>query len=348
MGMVSKDGRVGFGVVGVNFGLGRCAAIRETPEARLVAVASRSEQTARQAGAELGVDWHADYRELLRRDDVDVVAIYTPNAAHRDIAIEAARAGKHVLTTKPLEITTERVDAVIEACRAAGVKLGTEYMARYAPGSYLGYRAIAEGAIGRPVLGELSYKCYRPQEYYTGTRGTWAVDGGGAIMLQAIHTIDLMLWYLGDVRSVVARWGTFTHEMESEDTALALVTFTSGALATLVGTTTFHNDRPHDQKYGGGSLTRIEVGGDRGSMILVDGALTMWTSTVAPSPPAGELPARNSFQDFARWVRDDAYSSPTLVKADQARKSVELIQALYESARTGKEVTLAAETPPKP
>ena len=137
---------------------------------------------------QLGVDYHTDYREMLRRDDVDVVAIFTPNASHQDLAIDAARAGKHVIVTKPLEITTKRIDAILDATRSAGVKLAVEYMARFEPGHYLGYRAIADGLVGKPILGEFSYKCFRPQEYYTGTRGTWAVDGGGAMMLQAIHT----------------------------------------------------------------------------------------------------------------------------------------------------------------
>jgi len=339
--MPTRDGRVGFGIVGVNWGLVRGPDLQETPEAKLVAVCSRRESTASAAAEKLGVEYHTDYRDLLRRDDVDVVAIYTPNAQHKDIAIDAARAGKHVMTTKPLDTTLDRIDAVIDACRAAGVKLGTEYMMRYDGGNYLGYRAITDGLIGKPVVGEFAYKCYRPQAYYTGTRGTWAVDGGGALMLQAIHTIDVMLWYLGQVESVTAQWGTFTHQMETEDTALALVRFTSGALATLVGTTTFHNPLPPGQ-YGGGSMTRIELGGEHGSFILANDDLTMWKSTVAEAPPTVELPASNYFQDFARWVLDDDYRSPTLVTGEEARRSVELILAAYESARTGRTVTLAA------
>jgi UDP-N-acetyl-2-amino-2-deoxyglucuronate dehydrogenase len=303
--MPTKDGKVGFGVVGLNFGLGRCKAIQAVPEAELVAVASRTEQTAKRVGAELGVDAYADYQELLKRDDVDVVGIFTPNAFHRDIAIDAATAGKHVVVTKPLEITLERVDAIVEACEAAGVKLATEYMERFKPGHYLGYQAIADGALGKLVTGEFAYKCFRPQEYYTGTRGTWAVDGGGVMLLQAIHSLDVMLWYMGDVESVFARQGTLTHQMESEDTALSIVTFTSGAMATLVGTTTFHNDRPAGS-YGGGSMTRIEVGGERGSLILADGKVSMWKSLEADAPPAAVPPALNTFQDVARWVRADS------------------------------------------
>jgi UDP-N-acetyl-2-amino-2-deoxyglucuronate dehydrogenase len=338
--MPTKSGKVGFGVIGLNFGLGRCQAIQQVPEAELVAVASRTEATAQRVGGQLGVDAYADYHELLKRDDVDVVAIFTPNAFHQDIAIDAAKAGKHVIVTKPLEITLERVDAIIEACDAAGVKLATEYMARFQPGHYLGYRAVADGLLGKVVTGEFTYKCFRPQEYYTGTRGTWAVDGGGVMLLQAIHSLDVMLWYMGEVESVFARWGTLTHQMESEDTAMALVQFKSGAMATLVGTTTFHNDRPGGQ-YGGGSMTRIEVGGDRGSLIMQDGAVAMWKSLESETPPAAVSPVLNTFQDMAHWVRDDAYVSPTLVKAADSRKAIELILAIYESARTGKAITLA-------
>lgn len=338
--MPTQNGKVGFGVVGLNFGLGRCQAIQEVPEAELVAVAARTEATANRVGAQLGVAAYADYRKLLKRDDVDVVCIFTPNAFHRDIAVDAANAGKHVVVTKPLEITLERVDAIVAACEANGVKLATEYVERFHPGHYLGYQAIADGLLGKLVTGEFTYKCFRPQEYYTGTRGSWAVDGGGVMLLQAIHSLDVMLWYMGDVESVFARWGTLTHQMESEDTAYSIVTFTSGAMATLVGTTTFHNDRPGGM-YGGGSMMRIEVGGDRGSLILQDRKVAMWKSLDADAPPDVEPPVVNTFQDVAYWVKDDAYSSPTLVKAADSRKAIELIHAIYESARTGKLITLA-------
>jgi predicted dehydrogenase len=332
---------VGVGVVGLNWGLGRCAAIREVDEARLVAVAARTEATARRVGAELGVDAYTDYQEMLRRDDLDLVAVYTPSGSHLPIAVDAARAGKHVLTTKPLEVTLDRIDAAIAACRESGVKLATEYVTRYAGDYYRAYRAIADGALGTPIVGEFSYKCFRPAEYYQGTRGTWAADGGGAMMMQAIHVVDLMLWLMGPATSVTARWGAYTHRLEAEDTAVALVTFANGALATLVGTTTFHNTRPPGN-YGGGTIIRVEVGGERGSLIMSDGKFLMWKAEGLAEPPAVERPARNAFQDAARWLRDDGYRSPTLVTGDEARRSVELILALYESARDGRTVTLGA------
>jgi predicted dehydrogenase len=286
------------------------------------------------------VEAYADYRRLLDRPDIDVICIFTPNASHRDIAVEAAKAGKHLVITKPLDVTLERVDAIVAACEAAGVKLATEYVERFKPGHYLGYRAIADGALGRLVTGEFAYKCFRPQSYYTGTRGTLAVDGGGVMLLQAIHSLDVMLWYMGDVASVFTSQGTLAHEMETEDTSMSVVTFTSGAIATMVGTTTFHNDRPAGL-YGGGSMTRIEVGGTKGSLILSEGEVSMWKSLEADTPPDAPLPALNTYQDMARWVRDDGYDSPTLVKAADSRRAIELILAIYESAETGKPVKLA-------
>jgi len=149
-----------------------------------------------------------------------------------------------------------------------------------------------------------------------------------------------MLWQMGPVESVTARWGTYTHRIETEDTAVALVTLKSGALGVLVGTTTFHNDRPF-KSYGGGVVKRIEVNGESGSATSLDGRVAMWKVAGGVEVPAEvEPPAVNVFQDYARWVRDDTYSSPTLVKGPESRQAVELILAIYESARTGKTVSL--------
>lgn len=329
---------LGVGVVGLNWGLGRCRALQEADGARLVAVVSRTEGTARRVGEELGVAWYTDYQAMFRRDDLDLVAVYTPSNTHAEIAAAAARAGKHVLTTKPLETTLARIDGVIDVCDRAGVTLATEYVARYQPDYYRAHQAIASGALGRPLLGEFSYKCFRPASYYTGTRGTWAADGGGAMMMQAIHVIDLMLWWLGPARTVTAHWGALTHTLEAEDTAVALVTFASGAMATLVGTTTFYNDRPPGN-YGGGTIIRVEIGGERGSLIMSDARVVMWHTADGTPFPTDPPPARSAFADLARWVGGGTPSS-ALVTGTAARQSVELILALYESARTGRTVSL--------
>jgi UDP-N-acetyl-2-amino-2-deoxyglucuronate dehydrogenase len=341
--MASRTSPVGIGIIGVGFGASRCALIQDVPEARLVAVSSRQESKARETAGKFGVDWHSDYRKLIARDDVEVVGIYTPSAAHRDIAIEATAAGKHVIVTKPLEITLERVDAIIEACARARVKLATEYVVRYEPGNYALYRAVHDGRLGKMIVGEFTEKLYRPQWYYEldgGWRARWATGGGGTVINQTIHTLDQMVWLMGPVESVTARTGAFASKIESEDTAVALVTFKSGALGTVVGTTTFRNEKPAT-RYGGGTVRRIEVNGDLGSARLDDEKITMLTIEGGEAPPRSITPpAVNVFQDFARWVRDDGYRSPMIVGPEDSRASMELVLAIYESARTGKPVKM--------
>jgi UDP-N-acetyl-2-amino-2-deoxyglucuronate dehydrogenase len=341
--MASNSGKVRFGIVGLGYGAGRIPLIEETEGAKLVAVSSRSEEKARSIGEEFKVPWHTDYNDLIRRDDVDVVGIYTPSGAHQDIAIAAARAGKHVVVTKPLEITLERVDAIIDACDRARVKLATEFVVRYLPSSYALYRAVHDGNLGKMILGEFTEKLYRPQWYYEsdgGWRGKWASGGGGTIITQAIHTLDQMLWLFGAADSVTAHAGTFVADIETEDTATAIVKFKSGALGTLVGTTTFRNEKPPG-RYGGGTVRRIEVNGDLGSARMDDTTITMMSIEGNPEVPREILPsARNVFEDVCRWVHDDSYSSPTLVTGPESRAAMQMVLAIYESARTGRTVRL--------
>jgi predicted dehydrogenase len=163
-------------------------------------------------------------------------------------------------------------------------------------------------------------------------------------MNQTVHSIDQMLWLMGDVDTVTTRWGTYTHDIETEDTAVALITFKNGALGTLVGTTTYHNDRPF-VRYGGGVTQRIEINGASGSAALVDNKTAMWVVVDDPTVPAQvQPPAINVFQDVARWIQDDSYTSPTLVKGEESRRTVELVLAIYESARTGQTVSLPLDS----
>jgi UDP-N-acetyl-2-amino-2-deoxyglucuronate dehydrogenase len=341
--MVSKSGPVRFGIIGLGYGAGRLPLIVETDGVELVAVSTRNEEKARRVGAEFNVPWHTDYNDLIRRDDVDVVGIYTPSGAHHDIAIAAADAGKHVLVTKPLEITLERIDEMIAACDRAGVKLATEYVVRYLPSSYALYRAIHDGKLGKMILGEFTEKLYRPQWYYEsdgGWRSKWDSAGGGTIINQTIHTLDQMLWLFGPVDSVTAQAGTFMADIEPEDTAVAMVRFKSGAFGMIVGTTTFRNEKP-PTRYGGGTVRRIEVNGDLGSARIDDTTITMVSIEGSPEMPRElEPPARNVFEDMGRWVRDDGYSSPTLVKPAESRAAMQMVLAIYESARTGATVKL--------
>jgi predicted dehydrogenase len=232
---------------------------------------------------------------------------------------------------------------MIVAAEKAGTKLATEYVVRYQPGNFALYSAVRSGRLGKLILGEFAEKLYRPQWYY-GRDGGWRarrdLAGGGTVVLQTIHQIDQMLWLMGPVETVTAQAGTFATDIESEDTAAALIRFRSGAFAVVTGTTTFRNDKPPGV-YGGGTVRRLELNGDRGSARIDDETVTMLTIDGDPDVPREVAPpAANVFEDFVRWVNDDSYESPTLVKAAESRASMEIVLAIYESARTGRTVRL--------
>ena len=180
-----------------------------------------------------------DVQAFLRHRPMDIVAIGTPSGVHADDVEAAARHGLHVLCEKPLDVTTARIDRMLEAVERAGVTLGVFFQDRSTPDLMDVKDALVAGRLGRPILADARVKWYRPPEYYAQSlwRGTWALDGGGALMNQGVHTVDLLLWLLGDVRRVYARTLAAMHAIEVEDTAVAVLEFASGAVATLEATT---------------------------------------------------------------------------------------------------------------
>ena len=334
---------VGVAIIGLGYGLTRASIVQSNPETRLVALAGRTRSKVDAAAEQFGVAGYADYRELLARDDVEIVGLYTPTGTHAEIAETVASSGKHLVVTKPLDLNVDRADRIIAACEASGVRLATEYIFRYTPSAFDTHQRIHDGELGRPIIGEFSYKCYRSQAYYDsdgGWRGTWEVDGGGALMNKGIHLVDQMLWMMGPAESVTAHADTYTHQIETEDTLTALVRFRSGALGVLVATTTFHNNQPAHTY--GNDVRRIEVHGSLGSIGLTEWQRHLWAmASSEPEPSAMTPPASNVFQDMARWVRDPGYQSPTLATGSESRKAVAFIQAAYESARNGATVRMS-------
>jgi predicted dehydrogenase len=343
-GLVPVADPIGFAVVGLGYGATRVPLVASTPGVRLAAVADASPQRAAAVAQQYGVPWFTRHSDLLDRDDIDVVAVYTPSGRHLDQALDIAKAGKHVLLTKPMEVDLARSDQIIAACAQAGVELFGEFYLRYETDNWRLKRAIDTGALGALILGEFGFKCYRPDTYYKsdgGWRQTWELNGGGVVMNQALHAIDMLSWCLGGVRTVHAITRTYSHQIPVEDTAAALMTTGSGAMATLVGTSTFRTTSGMDDMYGGGYTTRAEVNGDLGSVSLVDDTVVMHR---LESGPLADFPGKpaNVFQDVARALTVAGYASPTLARAGDMRAVVEIAMAVYESARTGQTVTLGA------
>ena len=240
------------------------AAIATLPGARLVAVtdvaagAAAAFAAARGCAAEPGLD------QLLARPDVDVVCVCVPSGLHAEVGVRAALAGKHLVVEKPIDVTLAAADRLIEAARAAGVALTVISQHRFDPGLIELKRLLGDGALGRLVLAEASTKWYRTQAYYDSAawRGTWAMDGG-SLMNQGIHYVDLLRWCMGPVTEVTAVCATQAHQVEVEDTALAIVRFGSGAVGTILSSTAAYPGFPQ----------RLEITGTDGTVIVEDGRI---------------------------------------------------------------------------
>ena len=295
---------------------------------------------------------------MLADPAVEVVTIGTPSGAHLEPAVAAARAGKHVIVEKPLEITLRRCDQIIEACQKAGVTLSTIFPSRFHDSSVELRRAMDQGRFGRLTVGDAIVKWYRTQAYYDSGawRGTWQFDGGGALMNQAIHSVDLLLWLMGPVVDVRARTGLLAHErIAVEDVALATVGFANGALGVIEASTAIYP----------GYLKRIEIHGSQGSAMTEEEDIVKWDFAKpmkrdaaihramanrrsggggAADPKAiGHHGHTRQFQDVLSAIKK---GTKPLVDGPEGRRSVELILAIYKAAETGKAVTLPLPADP--
>ncbi len=340
----------GIGIVGTGLIADMQArAIVEAAGVRLVSVLSRTQDRAAAFAARNRCAPYWDMSAFLRDPKLDIVSICTPPSLHREPALRAIEAGKHVMVEKPLEITLAGCDAIIEAAERKGVRAGCIFQSRFHEAARVLKRAVEERRFGRLVLGEASVKWYRSQTYYD--EGGWKsrkTFEAGAAMNQAIHAIDLLLWYMGPVRSVFAFADTLGHEqLEVEDTAVAALRFADGSFGAIQASTAVSP----------GFKKRIEICGTAGSAILEEEDLKFWqfdpprpedeqiraaygrktrTGGGAADPAAiGTHGHRAQFEEFASALSGNL---PLTVDAAEARKSVAIILAMYKSARTGKPV----------
>jgi predicted dehydrogenase len=347
----------GFAIVGCGM-IARfhCKAIADIPGARVAALVGRTRASAEKLANEMGLSGLLctdDLGEALQNPGVDALIVTTPSGVHMESAVLAARAGKHVVVEKPLEVTADRCDAIIEACDKAGVLLCTIFPSRFGDANRELKSAIDAGRFGRLTLGETTVKWWRSQQYYDegGWKGTQALDGGGALMNQAIHNVDLLLWMMGPVESVAAFTGTLAHDrIEVEDTAVASVRFKNGALGVIQATTSV---------WPGLSKT-IAIHGDKGSAEIEQDDLLLWKyqhelpgdsgirerfAVKSGSSGGSSNPGAISHVGHTRQLVDfiDAIKEnrKPFVDGAEGRRSVELIEAIYQSARTGTIVRLA-------
>ncbi len=356
---MAKSRGVGFGIIGcgmiANF---HARAIGDIRGAHVVGCFDAVPAAAQRFAAAQGCRAYPTLKEMLADDAIDVVTIGTPSGAHLEPAVAAARAGKHVIVEKPLEITLKRCDQIIDACDKAGVKCSAIFPSRFHHASIELKRAVDAGRFGRLTLADAYVKWYRTQAYYDSgaLRGTWELDGGGALMNQAIHSVDLLAWLAGDVAEITAHTGLLAHErIAVEDTAVATLRFASGALGVIEASTAAYP----------GYLKRIELHGSEGSAAMEEEDVVAWdfakrargdaavhermaarTSTAggASDPAAiGHHGHTAQFRDVLAAIRDNRRPG---IDGHEGRRSVEIILAIYKAAETGKAIPLPLKSDP--
>lgn len=340
--MIPRVGILGAG----NISDTHARAAAAVPDGRVVAVCGQNEQKARDLASRFGATAYTDVAAFLRHRPMNIVAIGSPSGLHGAQAVAAAAQGLHLLIEKPLEISVARATEVIDAAETAGVQAAICFQDRANPRLAAVKQAIANRLIGRPLLVNARVRWYRPPEYYARSRwrGTWELDGGGALMNQGVHTVDLLLWWLGDVVRVSARTATLQHQIEVEDTAIAWLEFANGALGTLEATTAAYPGYPR----------RVEVTGSEGTIVVEhdrvvacdvrdpashDAAAALLDSSGADTNRSSDSPVVSDAAGHQRLLQDliDAIATgrPPLCDAREGRRSVALVEAIYESARFG-------------
>lgn len=339
-----------FGIVGAGM-IAPChiEAINGLDNARVVGVMDHGSGRGRQIAPGLDATGADDLDRFLARHDIDVISIASPSGAHLDCAVKAARAGKHCIVEKPMEITLERIDAMIAAHDEAGTRLGGIFNTRYTEAAQLVKRTVAAGRLGRLTFASALGPWWRDQSYYDTSywKGTWALDGGGALMNQGIHSVDQLQWIVGSpVTQVCATMATLAHErIETEDTAAASIQFANGALGTIACTTSMWP----------GHFRTLTVGGDAGTIVLAEDRLLMWQfreespedddirarylglpgAGVGASNPAAGVRAEGHRAAFADFLAALERGEPPAIDGHESRKAVSIIRAIYESAERG-------------
>jgi UDP-N-acetyl-2-amino-2-deoxyglucuronate dehydrogenase len=331
---------INIGIIGAgNISDTHARAARAIPKTKVSAVYGTNAQKVERLAREHEAKPYNDFNAFLAHRPMDLVLIGSPSGCHADEGIAAAKQGLHILTEKPLDITTKRCDALIDAAQEANVKLGVFFQDR----TKLDIRKLKQwvdhGVLGKPLLIEARVKWYRPPDYYSSSkwRGVLALDGGGALMNQGVHTVDVLLWLFGDPIRIQARTATLLHNIEAEDTAVAILEFANGALCALHSTTAAFPGYPRC----------IEITGTQGTVILEHDRIiaadlrdapadlltgsTGDTNQSASSAVVSDVSGHKAIlEDFLHAI--DHNTTP-LCDGKESRRSVALIEEIYRVAR---------------
>ncbi|GMQ29083.1 Gfo/Idh/MocA family oxidoreductase [Algoriphagus confluentis] len=328
-----KIGIIGTGSIAVK----HAQAIESLPNAELIGLFNPNPESAEKARGKFSVPVFSDWDEFIRLTGLMVICICTPSGMHLEPALKAIEAGKHVFIEKPIEVTLERADQLIKSAKENKVKLGVVFQNRFSTDFQKLIGAVRQGEFGRLLMGNAAINWFRSPEYYSSSqwKGTLKYDGGGALINQAIHTLDLLLEVMGEVDSVFGKIKTVLYPIEGEDLGAALVNFKSGAIGTITAGTSLFPGYPE----------RLEIYGTEGSAILEAGKLVAWNvrgkeslleNTEKISASGASDPNAIGFELHAAQWKDflDSIESGKQPEVDgpKSRKSLELIRAIYQSS----------------
>lgn len=339
--MAEKE--IKFGIIGCGMiSNWHADAISQIGHARLTGVTDVHEHSRKAFAEKYNVKAFDTVEDLLSSPLIDVVCICTPSGLHAPLTIRAAKAGKHIIVEKPMALNLQEADEIIEACEVNRVKLAVISQLRFSDAVVHLKKAVDSGALGKLISGDIYMKYYRSQEYYDkgGWRGTWKMDGGGALMNQGIHGVDLLQYVMGPVKTVFGRTKTLVRKIEVEDTAAALLEFENGATGVIQATTSVYPGKPR----------RLEICGEKGTVILEEDCVLSW-EVEGCEPPEGLIigrggsntsnnPTNMGVDGHIRQISDmtDAirYDRRPLVDQYEGRKPVEIITSIYESSKTSR------------
>jgi UDP-N-acetyl-2-amino-2-deoxyglucuronate dehydrogenase len=337
-----RYGIVGCGVI-FSWHIEVLASLKEI--ATLTAICDSDPEALKKGVEKTGVKGYSDINQLVADSDIDAVIVCTPSGYHGDHAIAALKAGKHVMSEKPIEVSLTKADAMIAAAKESGTTLACISQNRYGSGIQQLHKWLDEGKLGKLIYGESAIKWYRTQEYYDSGawRGTWALDGGGALMNQGVHYADQLRWAMGKPKRVVANMATLGHKrIEVEDIVSSTIEFENGAIGSLTATTCAYP----------GFETRIEVYGSEGSVRIVNNELEIARFSDGSEFTSGSTDIADtgsshptSLGTYLHYTQMKDFTEAIIggyepqITAEDGRAALELVLAVYEAARTGEPVT---------
>ncbi len=339
--------KIRFGIVGSGvIASFHVQALQVMKNVEVIQICDIKEERAKEYGEKFNIAWTTNYDEMLANNNIDIIDIVVPSGLHADLGIKAAQAAKHVIVEKPIDVTLEKADALIDACNKSDVTLAVISQMRYFDSVLKMYDIINSGKLGKILQGDAYIKWFRSNEYYAsgGWRGTKKLDGGGAFMNQGVHFVDLLLSVMGNVKTVTGRVKTAARDIEVEDIGMAMLEFDSGAYGIIQASTAIYPGFP----------ARLEINGTKGTLIFEGDDIKLVdiegeeiyskddSKTDGASDPLDieYVPYIREFEDVINAIEE---KRQPIVSGQEARKALEVILAIYKSSEIGKSVKLPFE-----